>query len=469
MLSNMPEMLEKNAAGKITGGSGRAVFPYDVRCLAPADDEALTSGELKGSGRFEEGVMLVSDGIAARMSARGEVDAEGAGGWLPHQLKRDRAGVRAGLLRRLAASRLFALGDRAGVLKAAQRRSGRAFQLDIRQRVIVKALVSRHMGAGAARGAALARHVAYLGRAGAGAEGARPAFFDRDQDGVDAATAVAGWSGDRHHFRFIVSPEHGDRIADLPAYVREVMRRVAADLGEPSLTWLATAHFDTDQPHAHVLVRGRRADGPDLVIPRDYVAYGLRARAQEVAQERLGELSRADAERRVWRETQADRFTGFDRRLLAIADADGWVEDPGGRGGAWAALTRGRLLHLERLGLSVRSGAGHRLAPDLERQLRALQLRTDIIRTLNQRRLEGAIAIRSMGPERIRGEVVRSGFHDELGARPYAVLRDANGLEHYAALAQGQVPPRQGARIALSMTGRGAVISGGLSRDGQAL
>lgn len=413
--------------------------------------------------------MLVSEGIDQRLWARGAEEAEGVSGWLPFALKGDRAGVRTGMLRRLSASRLFALGDRAGVLRAAQRRSGRVFRLDVRQRVIVKALVSRQMGSGAARGAALARHVAYLGRAGAGADGARPDFFDRERDGVDAAGAAAGWSVDRHHFRFIVSPEHGERISDFPAYVREVMRRISADLGEPGLAWVATAHFDTDQPHAHVLVRGRRADGRDLVIPRDYVGYGFRARAQEVAQERLGDLSRADAERRVWRETQADRFTGFDRRLLAAIDGEGLIEDPGGRGGAWAALTRGRLLHLERLGLAARVGGRYRLDPDLEPRLRALQLRTDIIRTLNQRHLEGAAAVGLMRGGRVRGEVVRSGFHDELGARPYAVVRDAGGLEHYAPLRLGQAPPPPGGTVTLEMTGRGAALVGDIARDGLAL
>jgi len=76
---------------------------------------------------------------------------------------------------------------------------------------------------------------------------------------------------------------HGDRIADLKNYTREVMRRVAEDLGQPELPWIGTCHFDTDQPHAHVLVRGKRASGKDLVIPRDYIGYGFRARAQEVA------------------------------------------------------------------------------------------------------------------------------------------------------------------------------------------
>ncbi|RYG17384.1 MAG: type VI secretion protein, partial [Caulobacteraceae bacterium] len=198
------------------------------------------------------------------------------------------------MMRRLASSRMFALGDRSGVLRSAQSRSGRSFRLDVRQRVIVKALISRHRGKGAERGVALSKHVAYLGRAGAGLEGSRPEFFDRASDDIHAAERVRGWEDDRHHFRFIISPEHGDRIVDLKAYVREVLARVSADLGEPDLVWRATCHYDTDQPHAHVLVRGKRGDGRDLVIPRDYIAYGFRARAQEAAQELLGDLSRPD-------------------------------------------------------------------------------------------------------------------------------------------------------------------------------
>ena len=120
---------------------------------------------------------------------------------------------------------------------------------------------------------------------------------------------------------------------------------------------------------------GRRANGRDLVIPRDYVAYGFRARAQEAAQERLGDLSRLDAERRVWRETQRDGFTSFDRRLLASMDGEGMVEDAVGGKSAWAALTRGRLAHLEALGLAERQGRRFRLDDDLEGELRRLQIR----------------------------------------------------------------------------------------------
>lgn len=408
--------------------------------------------------------MPVREAIERRLGDRRAVEDDAGTAALPRTLRGETGVVRIALFRRLSASRMFALGDRAGVLSAAQRRSGRPFRLDVRQRVVVKVLVSRHHGRGGARGSALARHVSYLGRSGAGAEGDRPVFFTSSGSLARPASVSREWSEDRHHFRVILSPEHGDRIEDLPNYVREVMARVASDLGEPELTWVATCHFDTDQPHAHVLIRGRRSDDRDLVIPKDYVAYGIRARAQEVAQERLGDLTRAEAERRVWRETEADRYTGFDRRLLAARDSAGLVDDGLGRSGAWSALTRGRLRHLERLGLAIRIGVRYRLAPDLETQLRRLQLRRDIIRTLNQRRLEGASVVRELGAEPVRGKVVRSGFHDELGAAPFLVVRDNQGTEHYARLGLGQAPPPSGAEISIARAERGVWLALGKDR-----
>jgi len=387
-------------------------------------------------------------------------DSEAVEVGLPRSLRLDRSSVRAALFQRLAGSRLFALGDRAGVLRTAERRSGRSFRLDVHQRVVVKGLVSRHLGRGLARTGALTAHLAYLGRSGAGPEGARPTFFSALEDGLDPSDLTDSWTNDRHHFRFIISPEHGDRLADLRDYVREVMRRVSADLGEPGLGWIGVCHFDTDQPHAHVLVRGRRGDGRDLVIPRHYMGYGFRARAQEVAQERLGDLSRAEAERRVWREVEADRFTGFDRRLLQASDEAFLVDDGVGRGEAWAALTRGRLRHLERLGLAQRTGARYRLDAQLELKLRGLQIRTDVLRTLNQRRLEGARAVKELGGDRVRGRVVRSGSHDELGASPFVVVRDTDGIEHYARLGFGRTPPRVGARVELLPSDRGVLVLG---------
>ncbi|MNS39968.1 hypothetical protein D3C72_722690 [compost metagenome] len=381
--------------------------------------------------------MLVRERFDEFLAKGPVLDADGLQVRLPDRLGRDRCDVRTAMFIRLAASRNFALGDRAGALRAAQNRSGRAFRLDVRQRVIVKAMVSRHLGKGAARATALAAHVVYLGRQGAGVEGERAEFFDREADGLDARAVAQDWGRDRHHFRLIISPENGERIRDLRDYVRDVMGRVGADLGEPGLTWIATCHYDTDQPHAHVLLRGRRSDGRDLVIPRGYIGYGLRARAQEAAQERLGDLSRLEAERRVWKEAQADRFTALDRRLLAAADEKEFVDDGVGGADAWSALTRGRLRTLEALGLATREGRQFRLHEDMEARLRDLEVRQDVIRTLNQRRMESGRVAQVARPGRLSGEVVKAGSHDELGMRRFVIVRDGQGVEKYTRLSVG--------------------------------
>lgn len=398
--------------------------------------------------------MTVRSTIEDRMSVLSATADDGLQVRLATNLKRD-GSVRTSMLKRLSSSMRFSYGAKAGALKTAAKRSGSAFRVDVRQRVIVKALVSRHLGKGRARGKALAAHVRYLGRDGAGQDGEAGAFFDRSSDAVDGAERTRDWAEHRHHFRFIVSPEHGDRIVDLRDYTRDVMGRVCADLGEPNLPWMALCHFDTDRPHAHVLMPGRRANGRDLVIPRDYVAYGFRARAQEAAQERLGDLSRLDAERRVWRQTQRDGFTGFDRRLLASMDGEGVVEDAMGGRTACAALTRGRLAHLESLGLAERQGRRFRLADDLEGKLRRLQVSKDVIRTLNERRLETGRAAEVFREGRVAGQVTKVGFHDELGASPFVVLKDAKGVEHYARLAVGTALPTVGAQATLGLDARG--------------
>lgn len=261
------------------------------------------------------------------------------------------------------------------------------------------------------------KHVSYLGRSGAGLEGARPEFFDKSCEGLDAREVTRGWAGDRHHFRFIISPEHGDRIADLRGYVREVMSRVATDLGQPRLNWVATCHFDTDQPHAHVLVRGKREDGRDLVIPPVRRLWlpgaGAGGGAGPVGGSFAGRRRAADLARDAGRS-----FHGFDRRLLQAADADHMVPDAWGGRDSWAALTRGRLLHLEKLGLAAREGRFYRLDAELEGKLRVLQVQRDVIRTLNEQRLQGAKTVRELEPGRVSGQVVRSGFHDEMGVSP---------------------------------------------------
>ena len=117
---------------------------------------------------------------------------------------------------------------------------------------------------------------------------------------------------DRHHFRFIISPEDAAELADLRAFTRELMQDAERDLGT-KLDWVAVDHWNTDNPHVHVLIRGRADDGQDLVISRDYISRGFRDRAAERVTLELGPRSEHEIRTALEKEVEAERWTSLDR------------------------------------------------------------------------------------------------------------------------------------------------------------
>ena len=150
----------------------------------------------------------------------------------------------------------------------------------------MKARVVRHLGT-QFRSASLANHISYLNAKASPATATRPQMFDATSETADEKDFAERCGEDRHHFRFIVSPEDASRWSDLRAFTREVMRDAERDLGT-KLDWIAVDHWNTDNPHIHVLVRGRTDDGQDLVISRDYISRGFRGRASERVTLELG-------------------------------------------------------------------------------------------------------------------------------------------------------------------------------------
>jgi hypothetical protein len=135
-------------------------------------------------------------------------------------------------------------------------------------------------------GKAVREHARYVLDKGAGRDGQEPRGFDAARDDVDLKAMAAEWSEDRHSFQTILSPRDGNRL-DMTRYTRAVVAAWKRDLGTP-LTWGAVIHYDTEYPHAHILIRGLDNRGGDLVIDRDYIRHGMRTRAMEAATRELG-------------------------------------------------------------------------------------------------------------------------------------------------------------------------------------
>lgn len=304
------------------------------------------------------------------------------------------------------------------------------------RRVIVKARVVRSGG----RRAPLGVHLDYLQREGVTREGDRGQVFDAERDAGDARAFVQRCEGDRHHFRFIVSPEDAEQLSDLHAYTRDLMRAAERDLGT-SLDWVAVDHWNTAQPHVHVLVRGRRDDGRDLVIARDYIAEGLRARARELASLELGPRTDQEIRRDLDVQVGAERWTRLDRSLASLsAEGEGTI-DLRGPGDELRPLRLARLRKLQALGVASEAKPGRwHLSPDAEPTLRALGERHDIIA-----RLHRAMSGRAVDPaelvadapdagERLIGRLTARGLDDELAGTAYAVVESVDGRVRHVPL-----------------------------------
>ena len=350
-----------------------------------------------------------------------------------------------------AAKKAGHVGDSFGRGKGGASRShfgrGRraALSLSLRstsRRVVMKARVVRHHGT-RFRSAPLAKHITYLKREGVTRDGADARMFDAKSDAADERAFAERCEDDRHHFRFIISPEDAAELGDLRTFTRDLMTDVARDLGT-KLDWVAVDHWNTDNPHIHVLIRGRAEDGQDLVISRDYISRGFRDRAAERVTLELGPRNERDIQSALEREVEAERWTSLDRALRVAADEGAGVADlrpnASGEDLSLRRLMVGRAARLERLGLADQVAPGcWTLKPGIEDKLRELSIRGDVIKTMHR-----AMTVRGREPDvsgfalhgeeptdPVLGRLVERGLQDELKGSAYAIVEGIDGRTHH--------------------------------------
>ncbi|WFT96981.1 DUF3363 domain-containing protein [Bradyrhizobium barranii] len=307
---------------------------------------------------------------------------------------------------------------------------------------IVKARVVRRMRSPGA----LRAHIGYLQRDGVTRDGAPGKLFDASGDEADGRAFAERCEDDRHHFRFIVSPDDATELESLRTFTRELMDQASRDLGT-KLDWVAVDHWNTEHPHIHVLVRGRGDDGKDLVISRDYISRGLRARAGDLVTRELGPRSELEIRQKLDREVTAERWTRLDRVLAREAGAaDGVIDLRPDREAARDPLREiriGRMRNLERLGLAEPAGpARWTLAADAEQRLRALGERGDIIKRLHKSLTKDSVTRAPSSwalegerhGEPVIGRLIARGLDDELRGSAFAVVDGVDGRVHHLKL-----------------------------------
>ncbi len=307
--------------------------------------------------------------------------------------------------------------------------------------VVIKTRVVRQ----SARATPLPAHLSYLRRDGVTRDGEKAHLFGPGETEVDAQAFAERADDDRHHFRFIVSPEDATDMADLRSFTLDLMGQMEQDLGT-KLDWAAVDHWNTNNPHVHVILRGRADDGKDLVIARDYIKDGMRARAADLVTQELGPRTDLDIRRSLTAQIDAEHWTQLDRQLSRDRDAHGIIDM------APAAVARpdefhaqkvGRLRKLETLGLAHEVGASQWIIDDkAEATLRALGERGDIIKRMHRALTDNGIERGSASfvlageslDDAIVGRLVARGLDDELKGTAYAVVDSVDGRTHHIKL-----------------------------------
>lgn len=315
--------------------------------------------------------------------------------------------------------------------KVGRARSGlsRPFAVDGRQRVVAKVSFRKHGFRGAAGGGGnLMAHASYLQRDGAEREGEKGRFYDGREDEVQGAQdRLQDWAqNDSRHFRITLAPESGARLVaedgHLKDFTRETMARMERDLGV-QLEWMGIDHHNTDNPHTHVIVRGVRRDGVELILPREYVSHGLREAARDVATDRIGARGRDDERLRLDREAHARGYTRLDqaieqelgKRSEILLQRLGRGRDP-----AFADAMKARARELSRIGLAHENRRNViAFEQDWSERLKAMRT-IDVRRELARARLYE----KSMG--RVAGEVRELGPRGETPDRGVLVVETAD-------------------------------------------
>ncbi|OJY71973.1 MAG: type VI secretion protein [Rhodospirillales bacterium 70-18] len=317
---------------------------------------------------------------------------------------------------------------------------------------VVKARVVRHT----ARSAPLGTHLDYLRRDGVTRDGEKARLFGPGTENADARAFAERCGDDRHHFRFIVSPDDAPNMADLRSFTRDLVGQMEKDLGT-KLDWVAVDHWNTEHPHVHLIVRGVRDDGQDLVISRDYIKEGMRDRARELITQELGPRTDLDIRRTLESQIETERWTQLDRQLVRDAGKSGIIDlapRADRQPDEFHALKVGRLRTLEILGVAGQVGHSQWfIRPEAESVLRELGERGDIIkrmhRALTERGIERGSASYVLAGESLDvpvvGRLLERGLDDELKGTAYAVVDGVDGRTHHIKLphldAAGDSPP----------------------------
>lgn len=279
-----------------------------------------------------------------------------------------------------------------------------------------------------------------------------PELYDANDRPINLKEKVDGLEDAPHMFNIIISPEDGDEL-DLKKFTREFIQVIEKDL-KTKLEWVAGNHYDTNDPHVHVLIKGKDEDGNRLLMKRDYISHGLRARAGQVATRNLGLRSYEDIVKSIELRIASTKKCELDDIILAKSNdgkfnlakthADDFNDLP-------ISLFRRRLEFLESKGLVQRADeCSWNVKPSLREDLQSLDRTHSLISKMSDglkvdKETCEIVSAKNATNRIIKGHVVERGHVDERDAKEYLLIKSKEKkfiyveLEKYSEKAPAQV------------------------------
>jgi len=291
-------------------------------------------------------------------------------------------------------------------------------------------------------------HGRYLARQGAQQEDKPGVGFDANDEDLNIPKTLKRWQedGDPRFWKIIISPEMAHKLG-LKEHIRAVMKHVENDLGT-KLEWVAIDHYNTDNPHAHVVLRGVDQNGKELRINQEYFTKGFRQRSIQEATRALGLRLEGDALLIRDQAVRAMHITEIDREISRKLNKDNFINLKLPQSDFMykrELQLKDRLKFLEEIGVarSVSSVSWH-VDPGFIDHLRFIQNQQDIVKTKNRHikdMLDPSLPVvvnklENVGDALI-GMVVGMGLSESPGEPRYMLIEGIDNKIHYLLTPEG--------------------------------
>ena len=286
-------------------------------------------------------------------------------------------------------------------------------------------------------------HGSYLQREGAQKEQERGLGFNETDEDINISKKLNEWqnSDDPRIWKIIVSPEQADKV-NLKDHIKQLMVSIQKDIGT-KVEWMAIDHYNTDNFHAHVVIRGININGQELRFDKEYLKKGIRTRSESILTQTLGLRTGLDIVEKRAKTLQLKHVTELDRIIDKDLTADHFINikpaDDSWFNQEKRKQIMGRLQYLETLGLAKKNtSASWQVEPTFIDCLKFIQEQNDVIKSLHKHKdnivnmdLPLSINKLSNAGDKLIGRFVGTGIIERNEDFRYIFVEGVDGQMHY--------------------------------------